>query len=282
MHFLPAYDVELPGCLAGIHRIIEVHRRHGIPATFFVVAGLLDEQGDSYRELLKDLPLAEIASHGLAHILLRDHAVCGPAAPADRHGPEILESKRRLEEAFGRQVQGFRPSTGFSTGMRGAPELLRLCAAAGYRYLSSLLWGPQDSMPALFAPAFAYAEDGFPQLWEIPSSGWHDNLLKGSMEWGPTRLQLFPAPVPALVLTELMKSPDEEAAYNRTLLQAALAAGARHVTLVWHPWSLHRFDPEMRMLELTFRHARDLGLPVTTFSHYAELLAAQPPDVPEV
>jgi len=38
-----------------------------------------------------------------------------------------------------------------------------------------------------------------------------------------------------------------------------------HVSLIWHPWSLHRFDPEMQMLELTFAHARKLGLTPCTY-----------------
>jgi len=41
------------------------------------------------------------------------------------------------------------------------------------------------------------------------------------------------------------------------------------VSLVRHPWSLDSFDPEMRMLELTFDYVRELGLRAGT---YADLL----------
>jgi len=44
------------------------------------------------------------------------------------------------------------------------------------------------------------------------------------------------------------------------------------VSLIWHPWSLDRFDPEMRMLELTFEHARRLGLKPTTYAGLCDRL----------
>jgi len=38
------------------------------------------------------------------------------------------------------------------------------------------------------------------------------------------------------------------------------------VSLIWHPWSLNRFDPEMRMLDMTFRYVRERGLALGTFA----------------
>ena len=36
--------------------------------------------------------------------------------------------------------------------------------------------------------------------------------------------------------------------------------GKPHVSFIWHPWSLQTFDSDMKMLELTFAHARRIGL----------------------
>jgi len=36
--------------------------------------------------------------------------------------------------------------------------------------------------------------------------------------------------------------------------------------LIWRPWSLHAFDPEMRMPELTFVHVRRFGIPTGMFA----------------
>ena len=38
---------------------------------------------------------------------------------------------------------------------------------AGLGYVSSLLWGPDFSMPALLEQPHTYADDGHPGLWEL-------------------------------------------------------------------------------------------------------------------
>jgi hypothetical protein len=43
--------------------------------------------------------------------------------------------------------------------------------------------------------------------------------------------------------------------------------------LIWHPWSLHSFDQDMKMLELTFAHARRIGLIPATFADLAKQMA---------
>jgi hypothetical protein len=44
-----------------------------------------------------------------------------------------------------------------------------------------------------------------------------------------------------------------------------VAEGLEYVTLIWHPWSLHRFDPEMCMLGLLFDHVVAQGLRFARF-----------------
>ncbi len=45
-----------------------------------------------------------------------------------------------------------------------------------------------------------------------------------------------------------------------------MALDLPYVSLIWHPWSLSRFDPDMRMLRLTFAYVLDCGLEPTTFA----------------
>jgi len=270
--YVAAYDVENDACLDGVRRIVEVHEEHKMPATFFIVARLLEEQGEQYRKLLGGNARFEIASHSYTHPLLREHRFGRTPAPKQTHRREIVESKKRIEDHFGREVAGFRTPMGFADGLRGAPEILQLCDEAGYRYSSSLAWGPHDTVPALILEAFSYAEQGYPGLWEIPPCGWHENLLKGHNRWDPRPLQLFPHPVPEAAVTRCVETPEEEFAVHRVFLDKAAEMGVGHVSLIWHPWSLHRFDPQMQMLELVFRHVRQRGLPVGTFGEYASTL----------
>ena len=271
--YIAAYDTENVKCLAGVQRIVEIHEKYEMPATFFFVAKLLAEQGDEYRRLM-DNPLFEIASHTYTHPLLRQHRLGPPPIPDEELPHEIVDSKKCIEECFGREVIGFRTPWGFSNALRGAEDILRICNECGYRYSSSLAWGPHDTIPAMPLAPFAYAEDGYPNFWEIPPCGWHENVMKGHT-WrdDPKPAQLFPHPMPEANLSTPIETPKQEFDIHRLFLDKAVEMGVGHVSLIWHPWSLHRFDPEMTMLEMVFQYVRERSLPVGTFADYVATLS---------
>ena len=285
--FIPAYDTEIydavrpnadvPTCLEACHRIAEVHRQHEVPATFFIVGRALEDHSSQYRELLDD-PLFEIASHTYSHKCLRDHPICGPAASLPDAREELLRGKELVEEVFERPCLGVRPGNGFVDGFRGAPELLEIVAEAGYRYISTLLWGPDYTAPAPLTQSFTYEGDGFPAIREFPGHGWQENLLKGSNlafgpQWGAMRVLLFPPLFPETIPDDYVTTPEEEFRLNnKYFLDKASAEDLTYVTLIWHPWSLALHDPEMRMLELTFEHAHGQGIECCTFADLDERL----------
>jgi peptidoglycan/xylan/chitin deacetylase (PgdA/CDA1 family) len=271
--YIAAYDTESPSCLAACRKIVEVHKRFEIPATFFLVGRTLEANAAEYKALLSD-PLFEVASHTWSHKLLCDNAMCGKAVSPAEKREEILKSKALIEQVFERPCVGLRPAVGFDAGFKGAIDVLALVREAGYRYTSSLLWGPDCSMPALIEAPFHYGVDGAPDLWELPGHGWHENLLKDNNRWGPKRLTLWPSPMPEGIPTKFVKTPDDEFQVNRVFLEKAREWGKPHVSLIWHPWSLHAFDPDMKMLELTFAHARRIGLTPSTFATLARQMAA--------
>jgi hypothetical protein len=283
--YIAAYDTEMsslrkpsatvPSCLDACRSIVEVHRRHGMPATFFIVGKILEEAPEEFHRLLDD-PLFEVASHSYSHKLFRDHPICGPAASPEEIREEVHRGVEAVERVFGRRLRGFRPGCGFTDGLRGAPELAGLLAGAGIPYVSSMLWGADYSLPAPVAQPFTYAAEGFPALREIPAHGWHENLLKGNNRvfgMGGLRAILFPMPFPEAVPAGYVKTPEEELRYNnRFFIDRAVAEGSGHVSLIWHPWSLALFDPGMRMLDLTFRYVRERGLEPCTFAGLDEAL----------
>ena len=262
--YIAAYDVESGECLTACRRIVAVHRRFAMPATFFVVGRLLEGQPDEFRDLLDD-PLFEIASHSYSHGLLRDHELCGPGLPPDGVRREIEQGVQWVERVFERPCRGLRTPCGFLDGLSGAPEVLALLQEAGLQYVSSKAWGPDWSLPIPLYQPFAYADDGFPDLWELPCHGWHENLLKDNNGWGPRRLTLWPPEMPEAIPPKFIETPEEEFAVNRVFIERAAEEKRMFVSLVWHPWSLGRFDPEMQMLELTFAHVQALGLECGTY-----------------
>jgi len=270
--YIAAYDTESPGCLEACRKIVEVHHRLEMPATFFVVGRTLEASAARYKELLAD-PLFEVASHTWSHKLLRDNALCGSAVSAEEKREEIFKAKQLIESVFERPCLGLRPAVGFDNALRGAVDVLALAREAGFKYVSSLLWGPDCSMPALIEEPFHYGADGFADVWELPGHGWHENLLKNHNRWGARRLTLWPSPMPEAIPSKFVKTPEDEFAVNRIFLEKALETNKPHVSLIWHPWSLHAFDPQMKMLELTFAHARRLGLVPGTYTDLARQVA---------
>ncbi len=258
--YIAAYDTEKAGdCLAACRRIRQVHERFQFPATFFIVGKRLEGEGTEYRAVLGDCPLFEIASHTYSHRMLRDHPFCGPAVEPGERLREIRQGKELVEQTFQRACWGLRPGCGFAEGLRGDPWLVDAVASAGFGYVSSLLWGPETTVPALLEPPFNYGEEGHPELWELPGHGWHENLLKAHNL--TDRPQRIPQAVPLRPIT----TPEEESAINRFFIDRAVELSLPYISLIWHPWSLARFDPDMHMLRLTFSYVRDLGLEPTTY-----------------
>jgi peptidoglycan/xylan/chitin deacetylase (PgdA/CDA1 family) len=81
--YIAAYDTESPACLAACRKIVEVHKRFEMPATFFILGKTLDANPSEYRQLL-DHPLFEIATHTYTHQMLRDNNFCGSAVSLAR------------------------------------------------------------------------------------------------------------------------------------------------------------------------------------------------------
>lgn len=265
--YIAAYDTESLDCLEGVRQIVRVHEQHTMPATFFIVAGLLDAQRAEYVALLRDHPLFEIACHSYTHMPLVDTPRYGAAGPKERYPHELVDSKNKLEDVFSVAVTGFRPPVSAPDGLQTAPAAVAALANAGYSYVSSMAWGPDFSLPAPLRPPCTYAAQGFAGLWELPACGWHENLLKGHNNMGPVLVNLFPPDLPAAAPKGYIRSPYEELAVNnRPFLDCALRENRSHVSFIWHPWSLRRLDPPMRMLDLTFTYVRGLNMAVMTFA----------------
>jgi hypothetical protein len=263
--YIAAYDTESPDCLEACRTIVEIHKRFEMPATFFILGKTLDANPAEYRRLL-DHPLFEIATHTYTHQMLRNNDFCGPAVSLEERRKEIFAGKEAVERVFERPCIGLRPGCGFDNALKDQPETLGLLREAGIQYVSSLLWGPDYSLPALLREPFNYTQEGFPDIWELPGHGWHENLLKDHNRWGPRRLTLWPSPFPQAIPSGFCKTPQDEFEVNKVFLNRALETNKSFVSLIWHPWSLRKFDPDMKMLELTFSHVRRMGLEPCTYA----------------
>ncbi len=268
MQYIAAYDTEEPGCLEACKKIRAVHEEFGFPATFFFVGNRLRESGAAYRALLGDVREFEFASHTVSHYVLRPHPFSFDPIDKDLRAMEVSQSKEIVEQTFERECIGFRPAYGFADGLQGDVELIDHVSKAGYKYVSSQLWGPDYTVPATLSKPYTYENEGYTDLVELPGHGWHENLLKGHnlVDEKPYRILAYPSPFPdGAVPLKPISQPSEETAINAIFLQEALKQDLPFVSFIWHPWSLNRFDPDMQMLRQTFEEVRRLGIQPATY-----------------
>ena len=240
-----SYEGErLKDCLAGVRAVAEAHLERDAPATFFIVARLLDAATAELVEIL-DQPIFDIASHSYTHpdiknFLHDDHRL--------RH--EIVDSKNAIEDAFGRQVIGFTTPGGYENGYIGEPRVPQILQEAGYRYVRSVGCGPHDSMPAPLHQPFWYDDEGCADLLEIPTHAWHDNVLTGQhglVSWPPALPWEYPTKMPT----------DAQGVYEAYApgIEHAARAGLVAYVPTFHPWSIYRVDNQARHIGMLLDHA---------------------------
>ncbi|MCY4663765.1 MAG: polysaccharide deacetylase family protein [Acidimicrobiaceae bacterium] len=240
-----SYEGErLTDCLAGVRAVADVHLQRQAPATFFIVARLLEAARSELVEIL-DHPIFEIASHSYTHpdikaYLHDDHRL--------RH--EIVDSKTAIEDAFGREVLGFTTPGGYEYGYIGEPKVLEILQGAGYRYLRSVGTGPHYSMPAPLHQPFTYDAEGCGDLLEIPTHAWHDNVLTGQhglVSWPPTLPWDYPTKMPT----------DAQGVYEAYApgIEHAVRAGLLTYVPTFHPWSIYRVDERASHIGMLLDHA---------------------------
>ena len=245
--------------------VAEVHLRHQAPATFFIVAELAVAAGSRLREIL-DHDLFDLQSHSFTHdnmVAIRDDAA------AVRR--ELVDSKRVIEDLFGREVIGFTAPGGFAHGFLGEARLLEALWEAGYRYVRTLSWQPNNVAPAPLTQPFWFSDDGYPDLLDISAHAWHDNILTGQpspMAWPPALPWGYPSRLPTT-------GRDGYEAYAPGI-EYARDHGFLTYDPCFHPWSIYRVDKGAAQIDLLLQHARRAGLTLASCIDVYRHLVAQP------
>lgn len=214
--FMLTVDVEPDWGIAGhecilqtLPRFNELLRTLRIPATFFVVAGLIDQCGEVLR---RELQNCEVASHGLTHRVLAELS-------QDEVERELSQSRRKLEDFFGRPVTGFR-----APFLKVPPNWFNALEKAGYRYDSSM--GKVSPSPANVPPS-RWKIEKHGGIVEIPvtslRSGWFPLSLTYLRLLAPVGIRMV-APDSAIMYLHLHELADPALAKSlpwplRTLLR---------------------------------------------------------------
>ena len=261
LSYLASYDIESERCLQGVRRIAEHHKAHRIPATFFIVGELLQNEAWA-GELVGyiDDPLFEIGNHTFSHLLLRfGHAV--DEAFLLLFAEELQKTNDAIQHYFGKNPIGFRSPMGFPGGLRGETALLNVLWNAGLRYICTQALGKHGTVPAPLADPYYYdEEDILHPILEIPAHGWHDNVLKGynfcPVAWPPSQVP-YPEQAPVIAA--------EEFSIWKDWITYAESMNAPYFAPVFHPWSVYRFNQEAETIRLLLEYLTDQDIPTKTY-----------------
>ena len=266
--YIAAYDTEhIDLCLPAAEQLVALHRKHEVPATFFIVGKLLEKDGPAFRKLLDD-PLFDVQSHSYSHRMLRTSPQHGPGISLEEMEYEVAEGKRLVDEVFECDSIGFRPGCGFENGFTGAPDRLEMFRRHGIKFISADLRGPLGTIPNDMAQPYAYEADGYGDITEIPGHGWHDNVLKA---W-TAHATYFPPVYDFALPPRAPQTVVELFAQEGRWLEHACETGLDFVSLVQHPSSIVRFGAGVDPIELLLVRAKQLGMTFTTYlGYYGEL-----------
>ncbi|HZT84684.1 MAG TPA: polysaccharide deacetylase family protein [Gaiellaceae bacterium] len=168
----------------GVALLSRLHRELDAPCTFFVCGRTLLHAMDAI-EPLAGVDLFDIQQHTYSHVVFRDVRYRAEGAEAEAVLPETPAVALREELRFtsdlirrylGRECVGLRTPFGHYRGLRGRPDLLEIVRDTGHRFVSS--WGrnEENGNPTPWVQPFAYEEEGFPDLLEIPFQFWLDGV----------------------------------------------------------------------------------------------------------
>ena len=214
------WNIWLEETLASITQITQLLKKHKVPATFFIVGKVIERAGQDLSNLLNDNFLFDIGSHTYSHM-------------------EILSAHSETKNKFKNEL------------IKTSKLILKHFDGIG---------PPDQPMPALFTQPYWHTQDGFPDLLEIPATGWHCNLLfntgRQSDGWQPS-----PGFVDGTILAKLPETLEEGFLVRRKEFQYAIDNNLVYGPAM-HPWSVYRFDPELKHIEWLIEMAKDNNVPI--------------------
>ncbi|MDS0475700.1 polysaccharide deacetylase family protein [Natrinema sp. 1APR25-10V2] len=129
--FFDEWDDEYDYLTEPTHRTLDLFDDLDITATFFVVADVVD----NYPGLVEEIAARghEIGCHGLHHECAIDPDTKEPRFTRDEYRKQIKTAKRKLEDATGQEVVGFRAPNAYVSGW-----VLDVLEELGFEYDSSV------------------------------------------------------------------------------------------------------------------------------------------------
>ncbi len=226
------------------------HEEHEVPGTLFVCGRTLVHNVEALEPFV-DHPLFDIQQHTYSHTLLRDDHWKGGtflASPEVAIYTEVSQTSRALDRLLGVTCIGLRTPHGYYRGLLDSPAMLEVLQSCGIEFVSSWARNEQGVNPTpMSVQPFWYADQGFPDLLEIPFQGWLDGTW--FEEFGIEKATEYGA--------VLRASIDE-------VVEGDLVYGA-----CFHDWAQIRYrESETRWVAGLMEYAAELGVVIKSYADF--------------
>jgi peptidoglycan/xylan/chitin deacetylase (PgdA/CDA1 family) len=245
----------------GVALLAKLHQELEAPCTFFVCGRTLLHALDAL-EPLAGSDLLDIQQHTYSHVVFRDVRYQPTGGDAEAVLPETPHVALREELAFtselirkylGRECVGLRTPFGHYRGLRERADLLQIVQDTGLRYVSS--WGrnEQGGNPTPWVQPFAYVEEGFPEILEIPFQFWLDGIWFDANGYGEGR-----------AFRDVLRGAIDEIVEHDLVFATA-----------FHEWCAVAADEEgTGWIRGLLEYAQERGVEITTYTNYWARISA--------
>lgn len=282
MELVLSYTAGTAAAAGKLATILNVHRVRRAPVTVFVAGRVAEVEREGLLPAIDAAgDLADVNTATYRHARVLRKPPWSVPQPSDRLiAEEITRGAQAVREALGRPCRGVRPAEGAGAGFRGWAANLSAMRDAGLRWSSAYVRSTYgDTAPGDLCGPFRYADDGYPDLLELPAHGWPDAALKARRGAGAGAQQrIVRWPSPFAYPDGLVETPEDEIAVHGATIAAARDAGLPYCCLAFDADSTVRpQDPQARVVDLLIDHAAEEGLALTTLDELAGRFAGADP-----
>jgi len=257
-YMLIGYDVESPDdnvTSAFLKHVNEIHTSLGVPATLFIRGQNLERNPVAFEAVAAN-PLLDLQQHTYSHMLLKSVCQCNEEGVTLFRGgtlaevrADVAKASDLLREYCGVECIGLTGPYTYYRGLSDRPDILEILWEMGIRYTRTFGRNEHDWMPVpLGWQPFWYEPQGFPEMLEVMTHGWHDCLLRPLCGWNHL---------------------DEYLDLVKPLIDQAVAEDLVFSHCA-HDHSSIREDPEMTIMACILDHAQAKGLTIISYKQYYE------------
>jgi peptidoglycan/xylan/chitin deacetylase (PgdA/CDA1 family) len=255
---LVGYDIESPDdevTTAFLRRAEALHTSLEVPATLFIRGQNLERNPAAFEAIAAN-PLFELQQHTYSHLRLKtlcqrneDGVSLFRGGTLEEIRSDVAMASALLKEYLGIDCIGLTGPYTYYRGLSDRPDILQILWDLGIRYTRCFGRNEHDWMPVpLDWQPFWYEVQGFPEMLEMMTHGWHDCLLRPRCGWA--NLDSYVEAVRPLI--------DQAVARNLVFSYCA------------HDHSSIRQDPEMTIIGRLLEYAQAKEMYIISYKQYYE------------